>query len=404
MADVSSSDFGEGSVWPEALQVDPSSPLGLRANSYGALADLASGGKNALMSALQGARDLVMTPGDVWAGKIPQDQMAEVARNYALNLSASGLALPVPPGALAMTRGFHGTPHTFEATTENPFGEFRDSAIGSGEGAQAYGYGHYVAGNPKVAEGYAKALSRDDPHIVEFNGQPVQQQNLPESQLPTDQAALRAVSIYGGVGEANLAYQKELSQAKTNLFKAEKGATLADRSLDQNYYRGRIADLDSKLTWLYENRSAITSRPPGNLLEVAIRPDEHELLDWDKPLSEQSPSVQKGLQNLPQSLKDRLEDHADSRGYNSPLDAPEDFTGEQFYKSASHYNVVDAPEELSQALHEAGVPGIKYLDAGSRGKGEGTRNYVIFHPSNLKITARNGERLEPVDHDPWSQE
>lgn len=32
-----------------------------------------------------------------------------------------------------------------------------------------------------------------------------------------------------------------------------------------------------------------------------------------------------------------------------------------------------------------------------------TYNYVIFDPKNLKITARNGVPLTPVEHDPFAQ-
>jgi len=37
-------------------------------------------------------------------------------------------------------------------------------------------------------------------------------------------------------------------------------------------------------------------------------------------------------------------------------------------------------------LGKAGIPGIKYLDQGSRGAGDGTRNYVIF-PGNEHLIA-----------------
>jgi hypothetical protein len=42
-------------------------------------------------------------------------------------------------------------------------------------------------------------------------------------------------------------------------------------------------------------------------------------------------------------------------------------------------------EDISQRLREAGIPGIRYLDQGSRGGGEGTRNFVIFDDKLVKI-------------------
>jgi len=49
---------------------------------------------------------------------------------------------------------FHGSPHDFD--------RFREGAIGTGEGAQAYGYGLYFSTDPNVAEWYRKSLIKAD--------------------------------------------------------------------------------------------------------------------------------------------------------------------------------------------------------------------------------------------------
>ena len=51
----------------------------------------------------------------------------------------------------------------------------------------------------------------------------------------------------------------------------------------------------------------------------------------------------------------------------------------------------DLPPLVSKALRQAGIPGIKYLDEGSRSAGKGTRNFVTFpgEEQNLKILERN---------------
>jgi hypothetical protein len=56
-------------------------------------------------------------------------------------------------------------------------------------------------------------------------------------------------------------------------------------------------------------------------------------------------------------------------------------------------------------LRDAGIPGIKYLDGGSRTAGQGSSNYVVF-PGNerlLKILERNGESVAPKFEYPQSQ-
>ena len=57
---------------------------------------------------------------------------------------------------------YHGSPHKFD--------KFDASKIGTGEGAQAYGHGLYLAENPGVATDYARALgpktAMSDPEYV----------------------------------------------------------------------------------------------------------------------------------------------------------------------------------------------------------------------------------------------
>jgi hypothetical protein len=142
--------------------------------------------------------------------------------------------------------------------------------------------------------------------------------------------------------------------------------------------------------WIEQNhhRVEVTPPDPGHLYQVAVRPDEHQLLDWDRPLGQQSPEVQK-------LVKDN-NFHTSSRSG--------EFTGQEIYQG-----LVDkmGSEGASRALHDAGIPGVKFLDAGSRhlppDHPDATRNYVVFHHSNLRVIDRDGKHfgLEPVEGDPW---
>ena len=60
--------------------------------------------------------------------------------------------------------------------------------------------------------------------------------------------------------------------------------------------------------------------------------------------------------------------------------------------------IFDQPQDkvIAEKLRQAGIPGIRYLDGGSRGTGAGTSNYVVF-PGNeglLSILERNGQPLK----------
>jgi rhodanese-related sulfurtransferase len=41
-------------------------------------------------------------------------------------------------------------------------------------------------------------------------------------------------------------------------------------------------------------------------------------------------------------------------------------------------------------LQQAGIPGIKYLDQGSRTAGDGSRNYVVFDDRIISIVRKYG--------------
>ena len=62
---------------------------------------------------------------------------------------------------------------------------------------------------------------------------------------------------------------------------------------------------------------------------------------------------------------------------------------------AKSKNAASNDSIAAQMLRDAGIPGIRYLDGGSRGTGAGTSNFVIF-PGNegmLKILERNGQPM-----------
>jgi hypothetical protein len=82
---------------------------------------------------------------------------------------------------------------------------------------------------------------------------------------------------------------------------------------------------------------------------------------------------------------------------------PGDMTGREAYmwlgntfgKDEMPDGVFSLPERegaqyAAQALKNAGFPGIRYLDAGSRGAGDGTRNYVVFDENIIEIVKKYG--------------
>jgi hypothetical protein len=259
---------------------------------------------------------------------------------------------------------YHGSPHRFE--------EFDASKIGTGEGAQAFGHGIYFAENPEVARGYKERLSGSNPNVFLFDG--------------------KEVSISGGLPE----FKKFAQIAKSNGFSRE-SAVLAYNTLQEK--GGDLTGASSELSWKdapnpFDDEAAnllrsLDLKPEGGALYKADLPDEmvDRMLDWDKPLNQQPEAVQKAFQDIMQS---ELWDE-DTRKLIAKVGVKSDeITGKKLYELLASSDELAGKGQFGKAASEElarrGIPGIRYLDAGSRGQGgSGTRNFVVFPGEEKKV-------------------
>ena len=260
---------------------------------------------------------------------------------------------------------YHGSPHRFE--------EFDASKIGTGEGAQAYGHGIYFAENPEVARGYKKDLSGFDEPFLQFGKTKIAGQQLSDIDLETFKFLEKGKRNAGQFPHNTVYYAKQA--AKDN------PAVLA-----------RLEEMGRDVKFGFEKNR-------GNLYTADL-PDEmvDRMLDWDKPLSEQSPAIQdlarkigagKAAGPTKAKMKAFIEGKENAeRGIVAK--------GEDLYRALSDYGGQSV--EGSRALQSVGIPGIRYLDAGSRGQGgSSTRNFVVFpgEEKKVKILERNGQKVPP---------
>ena len=341
-----------------------------------------------------------------------------------------------------------GGPTAYHGTGAPAFDRFSNDFIGTGEGAQAYGWGHYVAGNPSVAEQYRIGLAGKRPVPADENGNPLSYADTvrkfyePGTIVPGYGGQFNKVLAFhegnpeqGGAGwsvDVQQVVPKKDAQFK-NLGEAIQNPDMWEPSLSYGYKRNHSTYPDEKDLADVGQVKGWPMVKPGSLLEVKVLPEEHELLDWDKQLKDQPEGVQQALRNVADKylLGSMYPEKRDAIWENY-----QNSTGQELYKTFAGQRPVAADvsdalkrsvrgdEATSHVLHEAGIPGIRYLDRGSRNnvqeqmlqeqlraglitqeeynaKSQATRNYVIFDPSNLQITARNGQKLEPVDHDPF---
>jgi hypothetical protein len=239
---------------------------------------------------------------------------------------------------------YHGTPHKFPATEANPLGEFDASKIGTGEGAQAYGHGIYYAENPNVAQSYTAAGGSTT--------------GVPQSY------AADVVGMMGGEQKAIEHLKRIMPPKGEKTFSGE----------SREFIEQTLRDVESGA---YKAKQ-------GSLYKADL-PDEmiDRMLDWDKPLSKDAPQAVKDAfnklaQNYPE-LKDKL-----FAAYR------EGKPGSHYYSLLNDYaktgDLVKNQSFASDAMRQAGIPGIKYADAGSRGQGgSGTRNFVVFPGEEKKV-------------------
>ena len=272
--------------------------------------------------------------------------MTQDMANAALNLN--------PVMGLIGATAYHGSPAIFD--------KFDIKKLGSGEGAQVYGHGMYFAENPTVAKEYQNRLADfSSPYTFQYKDKIYEPSYLDNVKDPVRHAI--SLTYHQGKPTAQ-------KIAKLGLEDAAKGEPYALEMGGKEYYQTML-DTAKSLT-----KKDIKAQQ-GAFYKVDI-PDEYmpKMLSWDKPLGEQNLPLNNLLSQYSGDKLGRL------NAYASP-----DSQGGAFYRALSSELGGDA--KASQALKNAGIPGIKYLDQGSR-KAGGTSNFVVFDPEQVKILERNG--------------
>jgi hypothetical protein len=229
---------------------------------------------------------------------------------------------------------WHGSPHRFPPTEKNPLGEFDPTKIGTGEGAQAYGHGHYLAEVPETSKSYIPRDYDYEEKLMQMYKQ-AERKNDVESMTVLESAMIHKTP-----------------------------SELLEQYPDQSKLIEKISKIPQK----------------GSLYKVDL-PDEAiaKMLDWDKPLSEQPEGVKAALKKAEEIRRNQ------TGNIWQPLDQNQ--LGADVIKTLGEGR-----------LREAGIPGIKYLDQASRGAGKGTRNFVVFPGNESLMNIVGREKKGGVVH------
>lgn len=254
-------------------------------------------------------------------------------------MSAGGVPPKEPPGFTA----YHGSPHDFD--------RFSMDKIGSGEGAQAYGHGLYFADAEGVARSYRDTLA--------------------------DRSARTVTKDYGADDIARMAAVESDATRRANLqdvlAEMKAGATFAD-----------VVKRSPEPPMRYTFGDDLF-KTPGHMYEVRIKADPNDFLDWDKPLSAQSATTRAALERLTRERGIPVSGKAPN-GVDWELGASNIYD-----RLATSQGGVGASRDIATTtLRDAGIPGIRYDDAMSRGGPGGTRNTVVFDDRLIEIIRKYG--------------
>ena len=333
--------------------------LGFPARVGQAFTGMANAGLQANEAFLQGrgqdGEDMLARP--LLPGADTGGRLGALASFIGSNMAMGGPAGSLGAGPSMPSKGiraYHGSPHDFD--------RFDLSKIGTGEGAQAYGHGLYFAENEGVARAYRDQLAKG---FTGTDGAP-----LPRAM----QQALEFVHPkFKGMGDMRAGLEDAIRR-------------MADQS---EFYRKTYGDGWNIYDGALEKLRAVdpaTIKPAGRMYEVNIRARPEQFLDWDAPLGQQTPEVQNIIRQFATQAPEPKNNPA-KRNREAILSGDASVPGDVLYNNVGGWRL---PAETSAALRDAGIPGIRYLDQGSRAAGDGSRNYVVFDDKLIDILRKYG--------------
>lgn len=312
----------------------------------------------------QAARDPVGTGRQFVAGEVdrlreaaqtPQGMMQYIGENYGPGRLTGRAGRPV----IREMTTYHGTPHRFEPTPDNPLGAFDHAKMGTGEGVQAYGWGTYLAEKPAVAQQYRQMAGMSDDAAAFL---------MPEGAQDEIRQLMR---------QAYDAKNSAAADVYDELLVGDFGPDIIERNV-----RGweDPAEVAAGLAALQQAK-AVMQKHRGSLYTVDL-PDEQiaQMLDWDTPVGD--------------DLLRRVAEKSVADGqFDGSVDAALallrdewDSSGAKLYQGLSEQ--LGSDRAASEFLRALGMPGIRYLDGASRGRTGGSRNFVVFDPAVTRILAR----------------
>lgn len=266
---------------------------------------------------------------------------------------------------------YHGSPASL--------GHFDHAFTGTGEGAQAYGWGTYVTEVKGIARKYAAIGIKRGNHIT-YDGEPLSP--VLDNEYYFDEV--------WRIWKRQILSSTDVDSLKRNISSVYMDGRTASA------YSGRRKAFERQKQELLSDIDAgrIRIEPPRHLYTVEIPEDNGmNYLYWDRPVSaEQQGKIFLQLRKERFFFPEATAEFWSGRSHvwNS---------GKEFYVFLDYMFMnpdrdTDSQRLASGFLSRAGFTGIDYpAECSTGGRADGARNYVIFSEADLKITAHERFRF-----------
>lgn len=254
---------------------------------------------------------------------------------------------------------YHGSPYKFT--------NFANEKIGTGEGAQAFGYGHYLSESQDIGKSYAQPIIRLS------GGEPIDRQMVDLAKIEN----LANIDVKQPWGKQNVI---DAIDDRLALIQGFKPVTKPTSRLGEmhSYEETLLNKIKDNIEKTGETGLSVERNLYQTTVNKGLPSSEDVFLEWDKPIS---PDLRKAIESKIASKDNRLQIFP-SKGYVS--DSP---TGEQVYKAMTD---IFGEEKASNFLSKVGITGIKYPSGTLSGiKDSPYYNYVIFDPKRISIDKIN---------------
>lgn len=326
---------------------------------------------------------------------------------------AAGMVAPGTAGGLALKHAvipaFHGTPHRWGVNPELGRVGTDMSKMSTGEGNQAFGYGHYSADAKDVAKGYQEAgwsvqkeLQIDDGRIIPV----LQRSNLKANH---ETIAAEALNRFDGDRKTAIDWLGDpeagpMDQEAAQFLRDNPGAELIDRpastyGLLHDVNPEDLLDLDLPLSKQSEKvrkgleRAGIQIPRPQKVLDAERAPLLKELVALEEA----------GNQMTPRGSELRLKLDSLAREHNLGID---ETTGMELVRGRGKNAIGSLTDsngvvqDIHAALADAGIPGSQFYDGMSRNGSDALVGHLEIRKSpdgKYNVTTEAGTQYGSFD-------